>query len=378
MRSSLAAEVPAARPPLPAGGVMQRPRTAPGGDTMVTVEGVSLRFANCIALNEVSLEVRAGEILCLLGPSGSGKSSLLRVVAGIERPGEGRIRIAGSDVTAPGVFVEPEQRRVGMVFQDFALFPHLTVAANVAFGLGHRPRTEVKRTVGALLDRLGLSRYAASYPHMLSGGERQRVALARALAPEPRVLLMDEPFSSLDDRLRDRVRQETIAVLRETATTTIVVTHDPGEAMRIADRIALMRAGRLLQVGSAEDMYARPATAFAARFLSDVNELAGACSCGLVDTVLGRFPAPHMPDEAPVRVCIRPQHIRIAAGSNGIRARVVASEFLGHTERVTLDVPGADTPVSLHRSGCARLAPGDCVFLDVDASGVVVVPDDAG
>ena len=345
---------------------------------MVAVEDVALRFGSCVALDAVSLEVETGEILCLLGPSGSGKSSLLRVVAGIERPSGGRVRIAGTDVTAPGVFVEPEQRRVGMVFQDFALFPHLTVAANVAFGLARRSRAEVDRTVGALLERLGLTRYATSYPHMLSGGERQRVALARALAPEPRVLLMDEPFSSLDDRLRDRVRQETIAVLRETGTTTIVVTHDPGEAMRIADRIALMRAGRLLQVGSAEDMYARPATAFAARFLSDVNEFAGACSRGLVDTALGRFPAPHMPDEAPVRVCIRPQHILIAAGSTGIRARVVASEFLGHTERVTLDVPGANAPVSLHRSGRVRLVAGDSVFLDVDASGVVVVPDDAG
>jgi iron(III) transport system ATP-binding protein len=349
-----------------------------GAGTMVAVEGVSLRFEDIVALDEVSLDIQAGEILCLLGPSGSGKSSLLRVVAGIEHPSRGRVRLAGIDVAGPGVFVEPEQRRVGMVFQDYALFPHLTVEANVAFGLKGRARAEVERTIGALLERLGLTRYATSYPHVLSGGERQRVALARALAPKPRVLLMDEPFSSLDGRLRDRIRQETLGVLRETRTTTIVVTHDPGEAMRIADRIALLRAGRLLQVGSVEDLYSRPATAFAARFLSDVNELVGTCCCGRVDTALGSFSAPHMPDQSAVRVCIRPQHVRVAGGPTDIRARVVSSEFLGETDRVTLEVMGVDAPVLLRVFGRAPLSPGDAVFLDVDASGVVVVPDDAG
>jgi iron(III) transport system ATP-binding protein len=362
-----------------AAGVATGPAGRPAAlPTMVAVEGISLMFGRVMALDEVSLDIATGEILCLLGPSGSGKSSLLRLVAGLERPSLGCVRIAAVEVAGPGVFVEPEHRRIGMVFQDYALFPHLTVAANVAFGLKGRARSDVGRTVAALLERLGLTRYASSYPHMLSGGERQRVALARALAPEPRVLLMDEPFSSLDDRLRDRVRQETLAVLRETHTTTIVVTHDPGEAMRIGDRIALLRAGRLLQVGSADDLYSRPATAFAARFLSDVNELVGTCRNGRVSTALGTFSAPHAPDRSAVRVCIRPQHLRLAIGSEGIRARVIAAEFLGESERLTLDVAGMESPLLLRVPGRAQLSPGDVVFLDVSTSDIVVVPDDAG
>jgi iron(III) transport system ATP-binding protein len=343
---------------------------------MVALDAVTVAFGDIVALDGVSLEVGAGEILSLVGPSGSGKSTLLRVVAGIARPSLGRVRLAGTEVAGPAAFVEPERRRVGMVFQDYALFPHLTVGANVAFGLKDRDRASARTAVGELLERLGLRRYADSYPHMLSGGERQRVALARALAPQPRVLLMDEPFSGLDGRLRDRVRQETLEVLRDTHTTTIVVTHDPGEAMRVGDRLALLRGGRLLQCGPAEDVYARPATAFAARFLSEVNELAGTCCCGRIDTPLGTFAAPQFPDATPVRVCIRPQHVRVADRPTGIRARVRSSEFLGETDRMTVEVPGLDEPVCVRTSAHRHVTPGQLIFLDVDPSGVVVICDD--
>jgi iron(III) transport system ATP-binding protein len=212
---------------------------------MVAVEGVSQRFGEQVVLDRVSLAVRAGEVLGLVGPSGSGKSTLLRLIAGIDRPWGGVIRVAGEEVASPAVFVPAERRRVGMVFQDYALFPHLTVAANVAFGLRGLPRRQADEVVRTLLERVHLSRYAASYPHTLSGGERQRVALARALAPTPRVLLMDEPFSSLDADLRERVRRDTVDLLRDLHTTTIVVTHDLKEAVQMTDRVAVLRAGRL-------------------------------------------------------------------------------------------------------------------------------------
>jgi iron(III) transport system ATP-binding protein len=350
--------------------------TAPHNHPMVALDAVGVTFGDIVALDDVSLDVEAGEILALLGPSGSGKSTLLRVIAGIARPSRGRVRIAGVEAAGPTGFVEPEHRRVGMVFQDYALFPHLTIAANVAFGLRRRDRAGVRAVVDEILDRLGLSRYADSYPHMLSGGERQRAALARALAPQPRVLLMDEPFSGLDGRLRDRVRQDTVTLLRDTHTTTIVVTHDPSEGMRVADRLAVLHDGHLLQSGPVEAVYTRPATPFVAQFLSEVNELAGTCRTGRVETALGTFAAPHVADATPVRVCVRPHHLRVAGAPNGIRARVLASEFLGEVDRITVEVPGLGHHLFLRTLDHRRLVPGDPVFLEVDPSGVVVVPDD--
>ena len=378
MRLGLRIAGPPPVPPLAAVSTAPRPLGLHTGRSpaKVTIEGISARFGDVLALDDVSLDVKAGEILCLLGPSGSGKSTLLRIVAGITRPLRGRITIGGVEVERAGASVEPERRRVGMVFQDYALFPHLTVAANVAFGLRRRSRADVDRTVGAMLDRVGLALYADRYPHMLSGGERQRVALARALAPNPQVLLMDEPFSSLDDRLRDRVRQETVGLLRDTRTTTIIVTHDPGEAISVGDRIALLRRGRLLQCGSPEDLYAHPTTTFAAQFFGDVNELRGTCRGGRVETALGSFAAPHLPEHTAARVCIRPEHLRVVPGPTGILARVLASEFHGEIDRVTLDVSGLAAPVSLRVFGRAGLSAGSLVYLDVESSSVVVVPDD--
>jgi iron(III) transport system ATP-binding protein len=343
---------------------------------MLQLHELALRYGPVPALTGVSLDVRHGEIACLLGPSGSGKSSLLRLIAGIEHPSAGRITIDGIEVAGPQTFVEPERRRIGMVFQDYALFPHLTVTDNVAFGLRGWSRADAARAVSTMLDRVDLQRYADSYPHMLSGGERQRVALARALAAAPRLLPLEEPFSRLDGRLRDQVRRDTIALLRETATTTVIVTHDPREAVRVADRIALLRAGRLVQHGSAEELYARPATRFAAAFFSDVNELRGVCRNGRIETPLGSFAAPHLADDAACSVCIRPQHLRIAGCPTAICARVVGSEFLGDADHVTFSVPGLATPLTARTPGRARLAPGDAAYLEVHASDVLVVAHD--
>lgn len=343
---------------------------------MLALDALTLRYGRVTALQDVSLLVPRGELLCLLGPSGSGKSTLLRLIAGIEHPSSGRVLMNGVEVAGPHTFVEPERRRVGMVFQDYALFPHLTIKQNVAFGLAGLPRAEAARAVGEMLERVELAGYANSYPHMLSGGERQRVALARALAPNPHILLMDEPFSSLDGRLRDQVRQQTVDLLRETGTTTILVTHDPREAVRVADRIALLRKGRLVQCGSPEELYTRPATRFAASVFSEINELTGVCRNGRIETPLGTFAAPHLTENAPCSVCIRPQHLRITGCPTGICAQVLRSEFLGETDHLVLAVPGVQTPITVRTSGGKRLAPGDAAYLEVHPHDVLVVSHD--
>ena len=344
---------------------------------MVTLEGVGRRYGAVTALADVNLDVARGEVLCLVGPSGSGKSTLLRLVAGIERVSTGRITLDGGEVDGPGGFVEPERRRVGMVFQDYALFPHLTVAANVAFGLRGRPRADARVVVDRLLARLEIAALADTYPHALSGGERQRVALARAMAPEPRVLLMDEPFSSLDSRLRDDVRRYTLAFLRETGTTTMLVTHDPDEALQVADRLAVLNAGRLEQVAPPSEIYARPASRFVARFFSTINEVPGVCHGGRVETPLGTFDAPHLPDGAPALVCVRPQHLQVHLGKGGHCARVVAAEFLGEFDQVQLAVEGLAAPLVLRAAGGTGFQPDDHVHVNVSQAHALVVPGDA-
>ncbi|MGB6907079.1 MAG: ABC transporter ATP-binding protein, partial [Methyloceanibacter sp.] len=224
----------------------------------LTFEDVSRRYGDSLALDHVSLDVPPGEVLCLLGPSGCGKTTLLRVASGVERPSSGRVLLDGQEVAGPDHFVPPEKRGVGLMFQDFALFPHLTLRQNVAFGLRSLTRSQANAEALAALARVGLAHYASAYPHILSGGEQQRVALARAIAPRPSVLLMDEPFSGLDPRLRERMREETLAILHETRATCIVVTHDAEEAMRMGDQLALMRRGRVVQTGKPLDLYRAP------------------------------------------------------------------------------------------------------------------------
>ena len=223
-------------------------------------------------MSDVALSVAAGEVLCLLGPSGCGKSTTLRLIAGIERPDRGEVAIDGVPVAAPGLSVPPEARGTGLMFQDFALFPHLTVAQNIAFGLSG-PRAVRDARVAELLHRVDLPDYGPKAPHMLSGGEQQRVALARAVAPRPPVMLMDEPFSGLDNRLRDGIRDETLALLKEEGAAVLLVTHEPEEAMRMADQIALMRDGRIVQQGAPYNVYSAPVDRAAAAFFSAISTL---------------------------------------------------------------------------------------------------------
>ena len=240
----------------------------------LTFEGVERRYGTYYALHQVDLDISPGEVVCLLGPSGCGKTTLLRIASGVEKPSAGRVLINDREVAGPNRFVPPEKRSVGLMFQDFALFPHLSILENVAFGLKASPRAEALREATAVLSRVGLLKFANAYPHTLSGGQQQRVALARAIVPRPAVMLMDEPFSGLDVQLRDAMQEQTLALLRETRATSLIVTHHPEEAMRLGDRIAVMRNGRIIQLGQAEDLYDHPADLFVARMFSEINEVA--------------------------------------------------------------------------------------------------------
>lgn len=321
----------------------------------VSITGLSRRIGAHDIVSDITLDIAAGQILCLVGHSGCGKSSLLRLIAGVDAPTGGEIQLGNICVAGPGSFVEPEKRGVGLMFQDYALFPHLSVSQNVAFGLKGRPRGEVAARVQSTLQRLGITHFADRFPHMLSGGEQQRVALARAIAPRPGVLLMDEPFSNLDSRLRETVRVETLALLRQLGTTVVLVTHDPQEALMVSDRIALMKDGRILQAGSGQDLYDHPQTPFAARFFSDFNEVRGTVRNGAVDTPFGRVPAgPAGAEGAEMLVLARPVGFRPANGddSNGddsIEGHILHRQFCGEVEQLTIRLPAHPQHLTIRR-----------------------------
>jgi iron(III) transport system ATP-binding protein len=352
--------------------LVSRPRTPATIAARLTFEHVSHRYGDVEAVHDVDLDIAPGEIVCLLGPSGCGKTTLLRIAAGVEQPTGGRVLINGQDVTHGPTMLPPERRGVGLMFQDFALFPHLSNLANVMFGLRNTSREEAEREARLALARVGLADYADAYPHMLSGGEQQRVALARAVAPRPNVLLMDEPFSGLDRRLRDEVREDTLAVMRESRVTCIVVTHDPEEAMRMGDRIALMREGRLVQLDEPEALYRHPKDLLAARYFCELNELPGVVSGGAVATPLGIFAAPGLAEGSAAVVALRPQAVQIGAAGTGIPGRLEFRRFLGEIELLELAVQGLDRPIRarVRRAGDLRLKSE--VGINVDPAEVLV------
>jgi iron(III) transport system ATP-binding protein len=311
----------------------------------LTFEDIRHRYHGKDTIRGLSLTAEPGEVLCLLGPSGSGKTTLLRIAAGIEAQTSGRVVINDREVAGPNSFLPPEKRGIGLMFQDFALFPHMSVLDNVRFGLTALPAKEAIAEAGIALERVGLSHYADKYPHALSGGEQQRVALARALAPRPSVLLMDEPFSGLDSRLKDTVRADTLAILRETRATAVVVTHDAEEAMRMADRIALLKDGRLVQVGTSDDLYRRPRDIFAAAFFSEINEFSGRVAGGRVETPLGQADSGTIAEGRDVSVAVRLSGLSVRESGGPIPARIVSRRFLGVVELLDLAIPGTETPV---------------------------------
>ncbi len=309
------------------------------------VQGLTRRFDGQAVVDDVSFQVEAGQVACLLGPSGCGKSTTLRIVAGVDMQDRGRILVDGQLVCDTQFRIPPERRAIGLMFQDFALFPHLPVRENVAFGLAGGWKANRDR-VAELLDRVRMTAHIDSYPHELSGGEQQRVALARALAPRPRVLLMDEPFSGLDERLRDGIRDETLALLKDEGTAVLLVTHEPHEAMRMADQILLMRGGRIVQQGAPYNLYNAPVDRLAAGFFSDINVLTGRVQGALTDTPFGQFLTPGLPEGAEVDIVIRPQHLKMdfdragqgpaptAENGSAALARVTRARYLGRESLV--------------------------------------------
>ncbi len=351
------------------------------------VEGLSRAFDRRLVVDDVWLTVAPGQVTCLLGPSGCGKSTTLRMIAGVERPDHGRILIDGAPVFGPGLNLPPERRGVGLMFQDFALFPHLTVAGNVGFGLsGNKTRRALR--VGELLEKVGLTGFASKHPHELSGGEQQRVALARALAPRPRVMLMDEPFSGLDNRLRDGIRDETLAVLKAEGAAVLLVTHEPDEAMRMADEIALMRDGRIVQRGAPYNVYNSPIDRDAAAFFSDINVIRGVSKGALTATPFGAFLTPGHPDGAAVDIVIRPQHLKIDFDRAGhgprptpqdgtpARGEVIRARYLGRESLVEFKMSFDGSQLIATVPGVFLPAEGTALWLMIRRDRCFVFPSD--
>jgi iron(III) transport system ATP-binding protein len=325
------------------------------------------------ALDGIDLDVRPGELLAVLGPSGCGKTTLLRLIAGFERPDAGTIAVEGEPVVGPGRFVPPERRRVGIVVQDHALFPHLTVAANVAYGLPSARRHPARESrVVEVLEMVGLRELADRYPADLSGGQQQRVAIARALAPRPRVVLLDEPFANLDAALRGRLRLEVRAILKAAGATAVLVTHDQQEALSLADRVAVMDRGRLVQVGDPQEVYQRPADPFVARFVGEAGLVAATSDGTALETPLGRLRVTgRVPAPGPALAVVRPEALHLEPDPAGA-GEVMAAAYFGHDQLVEVRI-GPAFHLRARTGTERRFLPGDRVSVSaVDA--VVAFP----
>jgi iron(III) transport system ATP-binding protein len=349
-----------------------RGRVAVAFAASLAFEGVERRYGEHFALRGITLAIEPGEVVCLLGPSGCGKTTLLRIASGIEKPTAGRVTIDGSEVAGPNRFVPPEKRNVGLVFQDFALFPHLSILDNVAFGLQALAREDARREAAAVLARVGLARYADAYPHILSGGEQQRVALARAIAPRPALMLMDEPFSGLDVQLRESLQEETLTLLEEARTTSLIVTHHPEEAMRLANRIAVLRAGRIEQVGRVSDLYGQPVSLFVARLFSEINEIPCRVEGGALRTPVGTFSVPDIGEGEPAVLCIRQRAVRLVPPGEGLPARVLRTRFLGDAAILDLGVSGFENPLKARVRESEVPAEGQEIAISIDPQRVLV------
>ena len=340
--------------------------------SILTIKGLSKKFGQRFAVSQATWSADQGQIICLLGHSGCGKTTMLRLIAGLETPTNGSIQLEQNILWNEEQQIPAESRNIGLVFQDYALFPHLSVLENVMFGLKKFPKGQQQEMTEQALKHVSMHHHMRSYPHTLSGGEQQRVALARALAPKPHVLLMDEPFSNLDHRLRDQIRQNTIQLLKNTQTTTVIVTHDPEEALQIADQIILMHQGKIIQIGSPKQLYLQPSTLFAARYFSVLNETLAYYENQQIQTLFGRHPLPkHLTGkEKSISCCFRPKQVQVHHQPvvGAVAARVISSSYLGQAYQLRLEISSESMIIFAHVDDQYEYSANDQVYISVNLS----------
>lgn len=340
----------------------------------VELDNVSKSFAAAKAVSRLTIGVGKGEFFSLLGPSGCGKTTTLRLIAGLDRPDEGTVTINGEQVAAQNTWVQPEKRGIGIVFQDYALFPHMTVSQNVAFGLKGSRREKTKERVDEMLDLTGLAGLGKRYPHELSGGQRQRVALARSLAPSPRVILLDEPFSNLDADLREELRGETKRILKAQGATTILVTHDQEEAFSLSDRVGVLNNGALEQSGTPTEIYHHPRSRFVADFVGKADFIDAEIKGKTVSSLFGTF---HLDgsltqETGQVKLMVRPDDVAFSLDSTG-EATIIEARFLGASILYLLQLGNGKTIHAIRPS--TEMSPvGARVRVKLDARHIVVFP----
>ncbi|MDT5366011.1 MAG: iron(III) transport system ATP-binding protein [Mycobacterium sp.] len=345
--------------------------------SILDVKGLAKSFHGNTVLHDIDLDLPAGTTTAVVGSSGCGKTTLLRLIAGFETPDGGTITIAGRQVASPDSAVAPHRRGVGYVAQDGALFPHLTVGQNIAYGLRGTARSEVRTRVAELLETVSLeASYASRRPHQLSGGQQQRVALARALARHPVLMLLDEPFSALDTGLRASTRKAVAGLLTAAGVTTLLVTHDQEEALSIADQVAVMRDGRFTQVGSPQQVYQQPTDRFTAEFLGDCISLPCTVASGVADCTLGRIPVQGSAAEGPATLVLRPEQLVATVVSDSERrvgvGTVIAAEFLGHDVLLTIDLAGDTAPVIVRQHSLSPPPIDAKVRIEVVGNGILL------
>ena len=350
---------------------------------MLSFRNITHRYSRHPSVNEISLDVADGQVVSLLGPSGCGKSTILRLAAGLERPETGSVTLDGNVVARGDHFTPPEQRGIGFVFQDYALFPHMTVRENILYGLDNISEAEMNAAarsarIDEVLTQVDLIEYIDAMPHELSGGQQQRVALARALAPKPKLVLLDEPYAGLDSRLRERIRDDMLHVLKETGTAVLLVTHDSEEAMFMSDYIYVMRKGRIEQGGRPIDLYCRPGSAFVAEFFGEVNRIDGPIVNNGMISPLSEFDLSDQNDDGAERASLVIRHEALIIGNGeDPNAEVMETRLLGRYSLIHLSMPddqGEEWHLHARVPGLNMLQPGQKVTLSVDPSQVFVFP----